>query len=252
MFDFLLEILELNIDYRSILTYSLVYVLSLWLLFAVWVFFDAKKRYENSVLPYVLFLVVFVLNFPALIFYLIIRPEDTDDYVYIHQPEGSSLSANSNGGVVVPLAQFANENGDSVLTFQISINKEAVNPHMDVSVKVSDKLETKAVEIESTKENTIVINEKKQNESSLSNKLKERLLKIKEKISAYSKELKEHEKSLEKTVTKSTEQKLDDSSNLTSNKNSNSDINSQKKDGQNTSIQLSKKKKRKNKRKKRK
>lgn len=256
MFDFLLEILELNIDYRSILTYSLVYLLSLWLLFAVWIYFDAKKRYKNSVLPYILFLVVFILNFPALIFYLIIRPEDEEDYVFIHQPESSSNAAHSNGGVVVPLAQFANENGDSVLTFQISINKEAVNPHMDVSVKVSDKLDTKAVEIDSNSinnsEKVASIQEEKQAKPSFVDVLKSKFLKAKSKIIVYIKQLKEYEKAFEYQNLKQAEQK--DSKQADTSSKSSSEINQE--DKLNTAsdnlTNQAKKKKRRNKRKKRK
>lgn len=205
MFDFLIEILELNIDYRSILTYIIIYIFSLWLLFAVWVYFDASKRYENVMVPLLLSIIVFILNFPALIFYLIIRPEDEDDYVFIHHPDGDHVASTgvTHGGVAVPLAQFTNENGDSVLTFQVTINKEAINPHMAVDITTSDKLETvtipsetgKPVEISTPKAGEKV--EKKA--KSFFSKIGSQFGSIKDSILSYSKELEKHESNNVKT-----------------------------------------------------
>ncbi len=135
MFDFILDILQVNIDYKSILAYAAVYLVSLWLLFCIWVFFDAKKRYENSLTPILLFIAVLILNFPALIFYLIIRPEDDED-MFVYGPESYS----PNGGINVPLVNFVGESGSIELSFGLNISKIALNnPNLKINVEVDEK-----------------------------------------------------------------------------------------------------------------
>lgn len=134
MFDFLLDILQINIDYKSILAYAAIYLVSLWLLFCLWVFFDAKKRYTNMAVPIALFLAVLILNFPALIFYLIIRPEDDEDMFFYGGEQNSS-----NGGVNVPLVNFVGESGNIELSFGLNISKIALNnPSLKINVEVDE------------------------------------------------------------------------------------------------------------------
>lgn len=151
MEDLIVDIAEGNIiEYQNIFFYVVLYLCSLWLLFAIWVYFDAKKRFEGSLLPFLLALVVFILNFPALMFYLIIRPEDEEDYTII---DGLSGHHHSRGGVDVPLVNFVGKEGEIELSLYLKVNKVKPSHDEDININVdfAKSQKFKEVEIKSKK-----------------------------------------------------------------------------------------------------
>jgi len=84
MADYVLDLLNANesVNYSLILSFIAAYIIFLWFIVSVWSFFDAKKRYQSILQP--IFFTIFVLLFgpPALIFYIMIRPEHTLDEDY--------------------------------------------------------------------------------------------------------------------------------------------------------------------------
>lgn len=140
------SILNPLIDYQTIFVVIIIYLAALWLMFSWWVYVDAYKRFNHSVpKAFALALVVFVLNFPALIFYLIIRPED--DFMHIDQH-------GVYGGVQIPVVNFTGEDGNVVLSLNLSLNSAlAKNSDMNVDVNWNtDRDDMQVVEIDS--ENT--------------------------------------------------------------------------------------------------
>src|SRR5258706_1665730 len=130
MFNFLINILETNIDYKTVLTGIFVYLLLLWLMFCFWVFMDSQKRYNNFIVSIVFFLLVLVFNFPALIFYLIIRPEKEEDNIMFLQ--GGDMGQ---GGVNVPIVNFLGKDGIELsLQLKISNKSTVMNPNLKVNV----------------------------------------------------------------------------------------------------------------------
>ncbi len=147
----------LSIDFQKILIFVVIYLLVLWILICVWVYNDAKKRFKTMQLALIFFLLVLFLNFPALIFYLIVRPEAEDEHVfYMHSDEETS----SLGGVNVPIVNFIGEDG-----FKISLQLKVANPRAekdsnldinldwksnDENMKVTEKPQPAAVKVEET------------------------------------------------------------------------------------------------------
>ena len=55
----------------------MLYLTIVWMLFPVWVFIDAQKKFKNFWVAFLLFLFILPLNVLGLIFYLVVRPEDS-------------------------------------------------------------------------------------------------------------------------------------------------------------------------------
>jgi hypothetical protein len=128
MIDLITGFLDSKIDYQTIFAIIGLYLLSLWLMFCLWVFVDANKRYNKPVMGLFMALLVFVFNFPALVFYLIIRPE-SDEFADFANLEGSS------GGVQVPLVNFVGENGEIQMSFNVQIQPQ-LQPKSDMVINV--------------------------------------------------------------------------------------------------------------------
>jgi hypothetical protein len=129
MLDLIIGIVESNIDYKSLIVYVVGYFFILWLIFCIWVFNDAKKRYKNTFTGLFFALLVLFFNFPALIFYFIIRPEKEDDAL-VYFPQSESLN-----GVNIPVVNFTGEDGVNI-SFQLKITKSPQsNPDMNVNVE---------------------------------------------------------------------------------------------------------------------
>jgi hypothetical protein len=157
MIDFLLKIAEAEIDYRNFLVYFLAYIGILWLMFSLWVFFDAYKRFNRIVFAVLFFFIVFVFNFPALIFYLIIRPENEDEEFVILNPHHGVHSAAFN----VPIINF--KNGDeTVIGLEIKINKNVFNPNLNVSI--TDAKEASNISVNASVSEKDIYNESKERE----------------------------------------------------------------------------------------
>lgn len=145
MLDVLLSVVDSGIDYKVVMVLGLGYLILLWLVFSFWVLNDARKRYKNPLVALIFFWIVLVLNFPALIFYLIIRPEKEDEntlHLYHHDEVG---------GLNVPLVNFASEQGIS-MSLQIKLApgvlKATSSDDLEVNVKVKEGLINKVVKSE--------------------------------------------------------------------------------------------------------
>jgi hypothetical protein len=176
MLDFFINLLETNIDYRSIMLLIFIYLGVLWLMFCFWVYIDARKRYKKFTTAIAFFLIVMLFNFPALIFYLIIRPErEEENIVYIHDGDSSM------GGINVPVVNFVGQNGLE-LSLQIKINnKEVISSlanKMNVNVDfTSDNGEFAQVAKKEEAEITVLSDNDKKEDIKNTNKLKSSLLK---------------------------------------------------------------------------
>lgn len=84
MIDFLLSLIEQNeaINYKLIVSVVLGYVLFLWFIVCIWVFFDAKKRYSSIYSSFFFMIFVLIFGIPAILFYILIRPEHTLEEEY--------------------------------------------------------------------------------------------------------------------------------------------------------------------------
>jgi len=138
MVDFIVKLIDPKNDYTKVVTFVLIYLASLWILFCFWVFMDSQKRFKNFIISVIFFLLVLILNIPALIFYLIIRPEKDDENVFYLHHEGME-----EGGVNVPIVNFVGKNGVE-MTLQIKINKPAEDANlaasnMDINVDWKDE-----------------------------------------------------------------------------------------------------------------
>ena len=79
MNEFILSLIDTNqgINYNLVIIGVLAYLAILWIAICIWVYTDARKRYESIIYPIIIFLFVLVFNIPALIFYVMIRPDFT-------------------------------------------------------------------------------------------------------------------------------------------------------------------------------
>ena len=147
MFDVITKFLDSKIDYQTIFAFIGIYLLALWLMFCFLVFMDANKRYKKPLVAVLMALLVFVFNFPALIFYLIVRPE-IDEFADLAAYDSMMQQS---GGVQVPLVNFTGKNGEVTMSLNLSIHSQpasladmvidvgwdSANPNMKVSTAVS-------------------------------------------------------------------------------------------------------------------
>lgn len=119
---------------QTLLIVILFYFVALWLMFCLWVFVDASRRYHNVFMALIMTLMVFVFNFPVLIFYLIVRPED--DYAVVND-----------GSVNVPVANFIGDDGAVVMSLNLKINGQPssssdMNVNVDWKANGSDEVQS--------------------------------------------------------------------------------------------------------------
>jgi hypothetical protein len=74
-----------GINFNNLWMYFLGYIGFIWILTCVWVFFDAKRRYNNQYVIWGITILVAVCNFPVLVLYVMLRPEHTKDELGIIQ-----------------------------------------------------------------------------------------------------------------------------------------------------------------------
>jgi len=151
MIDFIAKLISGD-GVTTILMGAVAYVALLWFLFSFWVFIDAKKRYKKTGLALILFFVVFIFNFPALIFYLITRPENEDDFVII---PADNLN---NRGVNIPIVNFIGKDGKVNFSFELKINnQEFASQVSDMSSDMSIDLNWKSENPEFVKQGEVII-----------------------------------------------------------------------------------------------
>ena len=128
--DFIVQLLNLNeeIPFQSIFFLIVFYILMLWLVISVWVFFDARKRYDADITAFLFGILVLFLNVPMLVFYFAVRPEirfeDFDDW--------------ETGGVNVPIVNFMGTEGIE-MSLELRINPKRVQESKkkhDMSVQI--------------------------------------------------------------------------------------------------------------------
>lgn len=130
--DFINDLLELDIDFQSLLPFVAIYVTLVWAMFSVWLFLDARRRYNNVFIALAFFLLVLPYNFPALVFYLIIRPETEEELLH----HVGLSDGHHEGGVQVPVVNFVNEKGDVEFGFSLKISNTHIAKQMANSMKV--------------------------------------------------------------------------------------------------------------------
>lgn len=85
MIDFFLNLIKVNesVDYAMLISILVSYFFIIWFVICIWVFNDARKRYIKFITSFLFTLFVLLFGPPALIFYILVRPEHTleEDYL---------------------------------------------------------------------------------------------------------------------------------------------------------------------------
>lgn len=113
-----------GISFTHVLIGIAIYLIAIWLMVSIWAGRDARRRYQDNTKGLFWGAAIFLLNFPALMFYLIIRPE-VDAY------------HGSNGGLQVPLINFVGRDKKMVFNLQLKINpEELTEAAQDMKVEI--------------------------------------------------------------------------------------------------------------------
>jgi len=209
MEQIIVGILDSALDYATLGKVVLIYLVALWAIFSFWVYVDAKRRFDNVLYAIIFFLLVFIFNFPALIFYIIIRPEALED---LHHHEFA------HGGLYIPVANFTDTNGNVEFSLNIKLNGQN---HQEGAVKINiegakvvnePEVYTKSKSLPKISQNTEVMKPK------LSDRLKSRALNVKAKTLQASQKLIKDFKSYGDKIDKSDEINQNDNKKETSNK----------------------------------
>lgn len=129
MIDLILELIDFNegVNYAVVTKIIVVYLALLWFFVSVWVFNDAKYRFNSWVIAFFLAILNLILSFPFLLIYLLVRPshrEDLDDF-------------SEEGGVNIPIVNFTKDNG-VVISLQLKIDsKKIVEDNIDYKLDVA-------------------------------------------------------------------------------------------------------------------
>jgi hypothetical protein len=139
MIDSLLKIIEkVRIEY--ILAGLGFYLLILWFLIPVWVYMDAKKKF-NDRLALVFFILTLPLNIPGLIFYIIIRPDEENS------------DSNDETVIGIPIVNFLSaDQKDLVMSLELKINGNLIANDKKHDLKLD-------VSIDSNNDNILISNE---------------------------------------------------------------------------------------------
>ncbi len=80
-----LDLIKVNeeINYTAIISIVVGYLAIIWFVVCIWVYYDANKRFRNFITPWLFLVFVLVFGPPALIFYIMIRPEHTLEEEYL-------------------------------------------------------------------------------------------------------------------------------------------------------------------------
>jgi hypothetical protein len=110
-----LDLINANeqVDYSGVVYFVLAYLAVLWLLVAIWVGVDAYKRYgRNIYIGLAWGILVFFLNVPGWLLYLIIRPEFETEKYY------------AQGGLAIPIANFVGEENELLFGLEMKIHSQ--------------------------------------------------------------------------------------------------------------------------------
>jgi hypothetical protein len=188
MVNFILELISFNegVDYSVVTKIVVLYLVLLWVFVSVWVFNDAKARFNNLLVAGILALLNLILSFPFLLIYLLIRPS--------HREEWDDAS---DGGINIPVANFTGKDG-VVISLQLKIDSkkildEKIDYNLDVVLnKENEEPSTGKIEISAQDNDTLSINNINTNDdlkitrkplTKLKEKFSNMVTKLKEKLS---------------------------------------------------------------------
>lgn len=129
MVDLILELVDFNegIDYSIVSKVVLTYLSLLWFFVSVWVFNDARYRFDNTIIAFFLAFLNLFLLFPFLLIYLLIRPSRREDWDDLAE----------SGGVSIPVVNFADKDG-VVISLHLKIDsKKILDDNADYKVDIS-------------------------------------------------------------------------------------------------------------------
>lgn len=162
-----------NARIETIILFTFMYLLILWLLVPTWVYLDAKKKFSQNWIPILLFIVILPLNIPGLIFYIIIRPEGND--------LDGEVSYDDHV-MNIPIVRFLDGKNDFVMSFEVKVNGDIIDKsrrkhlNMNVSIEPDDE----AVEVYENKPEIIATDsEEKPKLLSLRQRVRENISKVK-------------------------------------------------------------------------
>lgn len=168
MVNFILDLISFNegIDYSTVSKIVIIYLILLWIFVSIWVFNDAKLRFNNLIVAAFLGVLNLVLSFPFLLIYLLIRPSHRDEW-----------DDSSDGGINIPVANFTGKEG-VVISLQLKIDTkkildEKTDYNLDIVLnKDNEEPSTGKIEISSQSHEVDSLNESnkdlKSNRKSLS------------------------------------------------------------------------------------
>ena len=188
-----------NRDWDSIFKALGIFLILFWLCICIWVYFDVRTRYKRRITAILVTLFVLIFNIPALIIYVVLRPEHTKEEIKLIQSAGFfpiSFDPKILGNSTTPLklsftldvtpdpegktspkinvSMVGNENMQNVLE-----NKEKVVENIKVEESVKEDVKNEKIPEEPTRleaENVEIVEDKKKMT------LIERLLTLKDKI----------------------------------------------------------------------
>jgi len=188
-----------NRDWDSIFKALGIFLLLFWLCICIWVYFDVRTRYKRRITAILVTLFVLIFNIPALIIYVVLRPEHTKEEIQLIKSAGFfpiSFDPKILGNSTTPLklsftldvtpdpegkttpkinvTMVSNENLQNILE-----NKEKVVENTKVEESVKEEVKTENIPEVPTRleaENVEIVEEKKKFT------LKERILTLKDKV----------------------------------------------------------------------
>lgn len=188
-----------NRDWDSIFKALGIFLILFWICICIWVYFDVRTRYKRRITAILVTLFVLIFNIPALIIYVVLRPEHTKEEIKLIQSAGFfpiSFDPKILGNSTTPLklsftldvtpdpegkttpkinvTMLGNENIQNVIE-----NKEKVVENTKVEENVKEEVKTENIPEVPTRleaENVEIVEEKKKFT------LKDRILTLKDKV----------------------------------------------------------------------
>jgi len=77
-----------NRDWDSIFKALGIFLLLFWICICIWVYFDVRTRYKRRITAILVTLFVLIFNIPALIIYVVLRPEHTKEEIQLIKSAG--------------------------------------------------------------------------------------------------------------------------------------------------------------------
>lgn len=133
MADIFLGLLSANesVNYQIVVIGFMAYMLLLWIVVTIWVYKDAKSRFEGKFMPVLMALLNLLLFFPFLIIYLLVRPHYRDEFDDWHE-----------GGVNIPIVNFTGNDG-VVMSFELRVNPKRIAENNDNEMKIDISFDSK-------------------------------------------------------------------------------------------------------------